>query len=197
MRILTLQWTFRSCTTGLMALCISAYPQNGAGNRTSQNAGEKKHSQSPLNKSAQKAPSGLRGFASWYGSFHQGMETASGEPFDMNKLTAAHRTLPLGTIVMVRNLTNGRTVQLRINDRGPYPDLNAPPHPYQAEHCGRVMDLSMAAGSALKMIGHGVVPIEITVVQLPPIRAAKRNPSPAKLSAHAVPKPTAAAAQLD
>ncbi|MFV0422673.1 septal ring lytic transglycosylase RlpA family protein [Oleidesulfovibrio sp.] len=65
-------------------------------------------------------PSLLEGRASWYGELFQGRPTASGEPFDMNALTAAHMTLPLGSIVRVVNLENGKTVIVRINDRGPF-----------------------------------------------------------------------------
>src|SRR6266481_2175795 len=61
----------------------------------------------------------LSGQASWYGRPHHGRRTASGEIYDMNKMTAAHRTLPLGTRVLVTNRENGRTIEVRINDRGP------------------------------------------------------------------------------
>ena len=94
----------------------------------------------------------LTGNASWYGRAHQGRKTASGEPFDMNALTAAHRTLPLGTRVLVTNLRNGRTVEVRINDRGPQiPD--------------RIIDLSYAAARALDAVGNGVFRVRIAVMQ--------------------------------
>jgi|SRR5689334_23225494 rare lipoprotein A len=94
----------------------------------------------------------LTGNASWYGRAHQGRKTASGEPFDMNALTAAHRTLPLGTRVLVTNLRNGRTVEVRINDRGPQiPD--------------RIIDLSYAAARALDAVGDGVFRVRIAVMQ--------------------------------
>lgn len=93
-----------------------------------------------------------RGTASWYGRAHQGKETASGERFDMHALTAAHRTLPLGTRVLVTNLANGRAVQVRINDRGPVlPD--------------RIIDLSYAAARALGGVGAGVFPVQIAVIE--------------------------------
>jgi rare lipoprotein A len=95
-----------------------------------------------------------RGQASWYGAYHHGMETASGEPFDMHELTAAHRTLPLGARVRVTNLRNGRHVEVRINDRGPYVD-------------GRILDLSRAAARELHAVGAGVVPVRLRVVALP------------------------------
>lgn len=89
------------------------------------------------------------GQASWYGPNFHGLATASGEAFDMNALTAAHRTLPLGTRVLVRNLGNDRTVVVEINDRGPYIQ-------------GRDIDLSYGAARALGMVKPGVVRVEIT-----------------------------------
>src|SRR5687767_1435960 len=77
------------------------------------------------------------GIASYYGSAHQGRKTASGERFDMNKLTAAHRTLPFGQKVRVTNLGNQRSVIVRINDRGPFVR-------------GRIIDLSQAAAQELR-----------------------------------------------
>jgi rare lipoprotein A len=88
------------------------------------------------------------GLASWYGAKHQGKRTASGEIFDQNKFTAAHRTLPWGSILMVTNLDNGKSVQVRINDRGPFTK-------------GRVIDLSRAAARALGMVKSGVSPVRI------------------------------------
>ena len=87
--------------------------------------------------------------ASWYGPNFHGSPTASGEPFDMHSLTAAHRTLPLGSRVLVRNLKNNETVVVRINDRGPYVQ-------------GRDIDLSFGAARVLGMVRPGVVPVEIT-----------------------------------
>ena len=93
------------------------------------------------------------GLASWYGPHHQGRPTASGEPFNMYALTAAHKELPLQTWVKVENLRNGRTVVVRINDRGPYA-------------AGRIIDLSYAAAKLLDMITAGVVPVRLSVVAL-------------------------------
>lgn len=89
-----------------------------------------------------------RGWASWYGAELHGEPTASGEPFDMHGLTAAHRTLPLGSYVEVRNLTNGKTVMVRINDRGPFP-------------AARVIDLSHAAAGKLDMLRTGSALVEV------------------------------------
>ena len=86
------------------------------------------------------------GLASWYGPKHQGKRTASGEIFDQNKFTAAHRTLPWGSIVKVTNLENGKSVEVRINDRGPFTE-------------GRVIDLSRAAARALGIIKSGISPV--------------------------------------
>lgn len=92
-----------------------------------------------------------RGTASWYGPGFRGKRTASGEPFDDSDLTAAHRTLPFGSRVRVRNVRNGREVVVRINDRGPWKR-------------GRVIDLSKAAAAALDMLQAG----EATVILLAP-----------------------------
>ena len=95
--------------------------------------------------------SALRGEASWYGRQHHGKRTASGETYDMNKLTAPHRTLPMGTRVRVTNRDNGRTVDVRINDRGPFV-------------AGRVLDMSYAAAKRLGAVEDGVIPVTLNVV---------------------------------
>ncbi|HKA88589.1 MAG TPA: septal ring lytic transglycosylase RlpA family protein [Haliangiales bacterium] len=94
-----------------------------------------------------------RGLATWYGERHHGRPTASGERFDMYALTAAHKTLPMNARVRVVNLKNGRSVVVRINDRGPYSR-------------GRIIDVSKAAARELGMIDDGVVPVTVEV--LPP-----------------------------
>ena len=88
----------------------------------------------------------LRGQATWYGPELQGEATASGEPFDMNDLTAAHRTLPLGSHARVTNLANGQSVIVRINDRGP-------------GRPGVMIDLSRAAAQAIGLKGSGTVEV--------------------------------------
>lgn len=93
----------------------------------------------------------LRGQASWYGPGFHGKKTASGEIFDQRRLTAAHKTLPLGTIAKVTNLENGNTVEVEINDRGPYVGE-------------RVIDVSRAAAKALGFIDSG-----ITLVRIEPL----------------------------
>jgi rare lipoprotein A len=94
------------------------------------------------------------GLASWYGYPYHGRPTASGEIYDMYDLTAAHASLPLGTRLMVSNLDNGRVVEVRINDRGPFVD-------------GRILDLSYGAANVLGAVGPGVVPVKIRVIALP------------------------------
>jgi rare lipoprotein A len=94
------------------------------------------------------APAETRTYASWYGDEWQGRPTASGEPFDMHDLTAAHPTLPFGTRLHVTNLRNGRSVTVRVNDRGPAVQ-------------GRGIDLSYAAARALGAVHRGVVPVRI------------------------------------
>lgn len=94
------------------------------------------------------------GQASWYGPKFHGRTTANGERFDMHRTSAAHKTLPFGTVVEVHNLDNGRKIQVRINDRGPFIR-------------GRILDLSRAAAEALGMIGRGVVDIELALVSWP------------------------------
>lgn len=91
-----------------------------------------------------------RGNASWYGGKFHGRRTASGENYDKYALTAAHRTLPFGTIVRVRSLTLGHEVDVRINDRGPF----AP---------GRVIDVSQAAAEALGLMEAGVAEVSLNV----------------------------------
>ena len=98
-------------------------------------------------------PGMQRGMATFYGSEQQGTKTASGERFDKRQLTAAHRTLPFGTRVRVTNTRNGRSVEVRINDRGPYGSR------------GRIIDLSEAAARRLDMIDAGVVPVTVEVLR--------------------------------
>lgn len=89
------------------------------------------------------------GKASYYADKFDGRKTASGEIFSQKKLTAAHRTLPFGTMVTVKNLANGKSVTVRINDRGPFAE-------------NRIIDLSRAAANAIDMVKQGVVSVEIS-----------------------------------
>ena len=92
------------------------------------------------------------GQASWYGEAFDGKQTASGEPFDMYELTAAHRTLPLGSWVKVTNLKNHLWVLVRINDRGPVPE-------------DRIIDLSYSAARMLHMSASGLAKVRLDVVK--------------------------------
>jgi rare lipoprotein A len=95
-----------------------------------------------------------RGEASWYGEPYHGRRTSSGERYDMHRLTAAHPSLPFGTRVRVTNLDNGRSVEVRINDRGPWKR-------------GRIVDVSLAAAQRLGAVVLGVIPVRLTVIGLP------------------------------
>ena len=92
------------------------------------------------------------GKASYYADRYHGRTTANGERFDVNALTAAHKTLPFNTVVRVTNLKNGKSVTVRVNDRGPFVE-------------GRVIDLSPAAARKIDMIRDGVVPVRLDVVR--------------------------------
>lgn len=92
------------------------------------------------------------GAASWYGREFNGKKTASGERFDMNGLTAAHKTLPFGTVIKVKNFDNGKTVTVRVNDRGPY-------------RGNRIVDLSYGAAKKLGMIKDGQTQVGIQIVK--------------------------------
>ena len=98
------------------------------------------------------AHSVFSGKASWYGPGFHGRLTANGERYNQYALTAAHRSLPFGTRVRVTNVNNGRSVVVRINDRGPFIR-------------GRVIDLSTAAASNIGMIHHGVVPVRLQILR--------------------------------
>jgi len=92
-----------------------------------------------------------RGIASWYGGKFHGRRTASGETYNMHAMTAAHKTLPLGTLVTVRNLDNREQTQVRINDRGPFIR-------------GRIIDLSYKAAKRIGIVGPGTAEVEIRVI---------------------------------
>lgn len=110
------------------------------------------HSKTTHSKKSKKKPQ--RGMASWYGANHQGKRTANGEKFNMHALTAAHRTLPMGSMVKVKSLTTGKTVTVRINDRGPFAK-------------GRIIDVSKAAAQKLGFMSRGTDRVEISVVSSP------------------------------
>jgi rare lipoprotein A len=94
------------------------------------------------------------GEASWYGYWHEGRLTCNGERYDPNKLTAAHKTLPVGTILLVTNVKTGKEVTVRINDRGPY-------------HGRRIIDLSRRAANELGFLTDGIAQVKIRILSLP------------------------------
>jgi rare lipoprotein A len=102
------------------------------------------------------------GEASWYGAPYHGRRTANGEVYDMDQMTAAHQSLPLGTWVSVENLANGRIADVRINDRGPFAG-------------NRILDLSRAAARMLDAVGPGVIPVRLHVIALPGAAQAARG----------------------
>ena len=109
----------------------------------------KKHTPFAPGKSATETQVASHGLASFY---TEGTQTASGERFDTNELTAAHRTLPFGTRLRVTNVATGRSVTVRVNDRGPFVP-------------GRVVDVSHSAAETLGMVGGGIAKVKLDVVQ--------------------------------
>jgi peptidoglycan lytic transglycosylase len=106
------------------------------------------------------ARSSETGLASWYGHPYHGRAAANGEIYDMEKMTAAHRTLPFGTFVRVTNLGNGKSVDVRIIDRGPFV-------------AGRIIDLSHAAAEAIDMIGPGVAQVRVDILSVQAVAPAE------------------------
>lgn len=103
-----------------------------------------------------------RGLASWYGPKFHGRRTSSGERFDMHAISAAHKRLPLPTYARVTRLDNGRSIVVKINDRGPFKDA-------------RIIDLSYAAARKLGIVEHGVAPVEVTALE--PYQYLRRRPA--------------------
>jgi len=123
-----------------------AEPPSSRGNPSSYTVHGKRYHVRPSN-----AGFHQRGIASWYGNKFHGRLTSSGEPYDMYKMTAAHKTLRLPAYVRVTNLDNGKSVVVRVNDRGPFVG-------------DRIIDLSYAAAHKIDMTGRGTAPVEIEVV---------------------------------
>ena len=118
-----------------------------------------------------------RGVASWYGRRYHGQSTASGEPYDMHAMTAAHTILPIPSYARVTNLANGRSVVVRVNDRGPF--LH-----------GRVIDLSWTAAARLGYVQAGSAEVEVELIHDPEsFRAAPPRPAPMASASPAVPPP--------
>jgi rare lipoprotein A len=119
-------------------------------------------SRGPVQAPERPAPGQQVGQASWYGGKFHGRRTASGARFDQNKLTAASRTLPLGSRARVTNLHNGRSVVVQITDRGPYARR-------------RVIDLSRAAAQQLGMVKRGTARVRVEPLVNEPVREASRS----------------------
>jgi len=105
-----------------------------------------------------------KGIASWYGRKFHGRATASGEIYDMHAMTAAHKSLPLPTWVRVRNLDNGKSIVVKVNDRGPFVD-------------DRIIDLSYEAAKRLDMIGPGTARVEVVALESPRLQAVAKQPA--------------------
>ena len=104
-----------------------------------------------------------KGIASWYGKKFHGRKTSNGEIYNMYAMTGAHKTLPLGTYVRVRNLNNGKDVVVRINDRGPFVD-------------GRIVDLSYTAAKKIGLVGPGTAPVTLVALGVPRETIGKGTP---------------------
>lgn len=98
-------------------------------------------------------PDGTEGVASWYGHPFHGRRTSNGEVYDMDRMTAAHQTLPFDSLVRVDNLDNGKSVEVRINDRGPFVK-------------NRIIDLSRSAATAIGMIGPGTARVRLAILEV-------------------------------
>jgi len=131
----------------LLASSLGAAPGQQSGDSA-------KQTPAPGTKAPKKNKPYQVGTASWYGRDFHGRETASGEPYDMFRFTAAHMNLPLGSWVRVTNLRNGKSVIVRVNDRGPVVP-------------GRIIDLSYGAAQVLEIRARGIARVRLDVVQLP------------------------------
>ena len=148
----------------VMAATVGAAPAANTPKMAVATNSPRQFKKAPLSSSKQKAKT-LKpyqvGTASWYGRQFHGKTTASGEPFNMFNLTAAHRTLPLGTWVKVTNLRNGASVIVRINDRGPVPE-------------SRIIDLSYEAATLLELRAYGLQRVRLDIADPETIAAALR-----------------------
>ena len=148
----------------VMAATVGAAPAANTPKMAVATNSPKQFNRAPLSSSKQKAKQSKPyqvGTASWYGRQFHGKTTASGEPFNMFNLTAAHRTLPLGTWVKVTNLRNGASVIVRINDRGPVPE-------------SRIIDLSYEAATLLELRAYGLQRVRLDIADPETIAAALR-----------------------
>ncbi len=132
----------------LLFLSCTVSPRYGVQSSDSTKKTKKNIKYSKKNKNS----SELKGVSSWYGPNFHGKLTANGEVYDMYGVTAAHKTLTLGTVVRVTNLDNGKSLILRINDRGPYVD-------------GRILDCSFGAAKKLGFHEQGTANVEIKIIE--------------------------------
>jgi rare lipoprotein A len=137
-------------TTSALALPLAIFVLSGCA---------KKHRVTAASARTPQIYSEETGLASWYGHPYHGRAASNGEIYDMEKLTAAHRTLPFGTWVHVTNLANNKSVDVRIIDRGPFID-------------GRIIDLSHVAAQAIDLIGPGVAEVRVDILSAPQIISA-------------------------
>jgi peptidoglycan lytic transglycosylase len=158
----------QSCTTvsGLSHIGDPAVelPQ-GQNKITPNGANIQKASFEPVSRKKSSRPAAKRalyGTASWYGPGFHGKKTASGEIYDQNKLTAAHKTVPLGSKARVTNLDNGNSVEVEINDRGPFVE-------------GRIIDLSRAAAGVLGLVESGTAPVRVELITDPTVSRAAND----------------------
>ncbi|MBM3803786.1 MAG: septal ring lytic transglycosylase RlpA family protein [Acidimicrobiia bacterium] len=137
----------RVVALGLL-LCCAALQLSGCSRR-------RVHASNPVQAPADSLLGETTGYASWYGHPYHGRRTSNGEIYDMNTMSAAHRTLPFDTVVKVNNLSNGKTVAVRINDRGPFVK-------------DRVIDLSYRAAKEIDMVGTGTTRVSLEVLKTVP-----------------------------
>ena len=139
----------------LFALTACRTPQTKQNTRAGQNTALKNEDpalQDGAIDAKGEVPLSIEGYASWYGKELQGRPTASGEMFDMQKMTGAHRDFPMGSMVLVKNIENGKKVVIKVNDRGPYVE-------------GRIIDVSFSAARELGFAEKGVAKVSLELIQ--------------------------------
>jgi peptidoglycan lytic transglycosylase len=139
---------------------LAAAPQSSSPSNTSPQAASQSNSSQ-----VKHAKTYQVGRASWYGKFFHGKPTASGEPYNMFLFTAAHNTLPLGTLLRVTNLRNGKAIVVRVNDRGPVPE-------------GRIIDLSYAAAQVLGFRQGGLTRVRLQILETPEVAQVRTPQTP-------------------
>jgi len=149
------RWTIRAlcCIAAFLFFNCTSTPRFAE--RGEQHSSERKpttQTEQPIQQNSGKILLTLEGIASYYAHDFHGKQTSNGETFDMNALTAAHRTFPFGTKVRVTNLENNKTVVVRVNDRGPFKE-------------GRMMDLSMGAAKEIDLIRTGTARVRLEVLE--------------------------------